>query len=238
MCLSFHVFILFFLFWKNQSSLTLYPCCLCTYVLVCLVSACLRACVPVYLRAYVLVFLCAYVLVCLCICVLTCLLVGLSVYLRVLVSVYRLSHGWPNLYGTWHAAHGTWAHLNGFPRVRLCATVSQSQSQSQRHSYIMTDDQSANLSWCQVPAWDQRPIFLLLSLIIFRQLGFVDVASSLTRGRVCSFLWCRASLAQSFSSQNPAELKTNFLLSQFWDSPNLEGQVSVFMPSRNRVVHL
>jgi hypothetical protein len=30
--------------------------------------------------------------------------------------------------------------------------------------------QSASLAWCQPPIWDSRPIFLLLSLIIFRQL--------------------------------------------------------------------
>jgi hypothetical protein len=35
---------------------------------------------------------------------------------------------------------------------------------------ITTDGQSASLSRCQAPIWDPCPIFLPLSLIIFRQL--------------------------------------------------------------------
>jgi hypothetical protein len=46
-------------------------------------------------------------------------------------------------------------------------------------SYITTDGQLASLSWCQAPIWDQRPIFRLLSLIIFRQLRFVDMGRPL-----------------------------------------------------------
>jgi hypothetical protein len=41
---------------------------------------------------------------------------------------------------------------------------------SQRQSQITTDSQLARLSWFQAPIWDPRPIFLLFSLIIFRQL--------------------------------------------------------------------
>jgi hypothetical protein len=41
---------------------------------------------------------------------------------------------------------------------------------SQSQSYITTDCQTASLPWCQAPIWDPRPIFFLLSLIIFRQL--------------------------------------------------------------------
>jgi hypothetical protein len=48
--------------------------------------------------------------------------------------------------------------------------VHQSQdNQSQSHSYMTTDGQSASLSWCQAPIWDPQPNFLLLPLIIFRQ---------------------------------------------------------------------
>jgi hypothetical protein len=32
--------------------------------------------------------------------------------------------------------------------------------QSQSHSHITTDNQSASPSWCQAPIWDPRPIFL------------------------------------------------------------------------------
>jgi hypothetical protein len=52
----------------------------------------------------------------------------------------------------------------------------------------MTDSQSTNLSWCQTLIWDPRPIFLYLSLIIFRQLRVCWCgAPSLTRSRVCTF---------------------------------------------------
>jgi hypothetical protein len=55
-------------------------------------------------------------------------------------------------------------------------------------SYIRTGGQSASLSWCQVPILDPRPVFLLLSLIMFRQLRVCWYgAPSLTRSRVCSF---------------------------------------------------
>jgi hypothetical protein len=37
------------------------------------------------------------------------------------------------------------------------SVITHSQSQSQ--SYITTDGQSANLSWCQAPIWAPRPIF-------------------------------------------------------------------------------
>jgi hypothetical protein len=64
-------------------------------------------------------------------------------------------------------------------------TTTELQSQSQ--SYITTDGHLASLSWCQAPIWDPRPIFLLLSLIIFRQLRVCWCgAPSLTRGWVCN----------------------------------------------------
>jgi hypothetical protein len=43
----------------------------------------------------------------------------------------------------------------------------QWSSQSQSQSYITTDSQSANPSWCQEPIRDPRSIFPLLSLIFF-----------------------------------------------------------------------
>jgi hypothetical protein len=48
---------------------------------------------------------------------------------------------------------------------------------------------------------------------------------------------CWASPAQSFLGPSPAGLMT-YLLSQIRDSPNLEGQVPVFISSRNRVAQL
>jgi hypothetical protein len=46
----------------------------------------------------------------------------------------------------------------------------QVKSSQVKTSYSTTDGQPANLSWCQAPISDSQPIFLLLSLIIFREL--------------------------------------------------------------------
>jgi hypothetical protein len=43
-------------------------------------------------------------------------------------------------------------------------------SQSQNQSYTTTDEQLPSLCWRQAPIWERRPVFLFLSLIIFRQL--------------------------------------------------------------------
>jgi hypothetical protein len=64
-------------------------------------------------------------------------------------------------------------------------------------------------------------------------------APSLTRGWVCN-LPVQLLLAlpeQLFSGPNPAELITIFYC-LIWDSPNLEGQVPVFISPRNRVAQL
>jgi hypothetical protein len=53
------------------------------------------------------------------------------------------------------------------------------------------------LSWCPAPIWDPRPVFFLISLIIFRQLRVFYVRRPLWRE--VSFFW--ASLAQSLSGQ-------------------------------------
>jgi hypothetical protein len=50
---------------------------------------------------------------------------------------------------------------------------------------------------------------------------------------------CWTSPAQSRSGLSPAELKTIFCSPSSWDSPNLEGQVPVFISSpRNRVAQI
>jgi hypothetical protein len=65
------------------------------------------------------------------------------------------------------------------------------------------------------------------------------VAPSLTRGRVCNLLYnCFWSLPeQSLLGRSPAELTTIFYC-LIWDSPNLDGQVPVFISPRNRVAQL
>jgi hypothetical protein len=85
-----------------------------------------------------------------------------------------------------------------------------------------------------------RDQFFFLLEISFRQLRVCYfVASSLTRGRVCNLLYnCLWALPeQSLLGRSPAELTTIFYC-LIWDSFNLEGQVPVFISSRNRVAQL
>jgi hypothetical protein len=85
-----------------------------------------------------------------------------------------------------------------------------------------------------------RDQFFFLFEISFRQLRFYYfVAPSLMRGQVCNLLYnCFWALPeQSLLGQSPAELTAIFYY-LIWDSPNLEGQVPVFISPRNRVVQL
>jgi hypothetical protein len=66
----------------------------------------------------------------------------------VIHSAHRTHYNWTEL----------WHEYSPLANYVMCL-VGQSQSQS----YITTDSQS----WCQAPIWDPRPIFPLLSLIIF-----------------------------------------------------------------------
>jgi hypothetical protein len=112
------------------------------------------------------------------------------------------------------------------------------QSQSQRYG-IKTDRQSASLSWCQAPICDQRPIFLLRSLIIFIQLRVCWCgAPSLKRGRICSFQLLLGLASGVFLGSESRGTHDYILLSQYWDYPNLEIQVPVFISPMNRVDQL
>jgi hypothetical protein len=64
-------------------------------------------------------------------------------------------------------------------------------------------------------------------------------APSLTRGRVCNLLYnCFWALSeQSLVGRSPAELTTIFYC-LIWDSPNLVGQIPVFISPRNRMPQL
>jgi hypothetical protein len=82
--------------------------------------------------------------------------------------------------------------------------------------------------------------FFFLFEISIRQLRLCYVvAPSLTRGRVCNLLFnCFWALPeQSLLGRSPAELTAIFycLIS---DSPNVQGQVPVFISPRNRVAQL
>jgi hypothetical protein len=106
-------------------------------------------------------------------------------------------------------------------------------------SYIATDSQSASKSCVRRPSGTRDQFFFLLE-ISFRLLRVCYfVAPSLTRGRVCNLLYnCFWSLPeQSLLGQSPSELTTIFYC-LIWDSPNLEGQVPVFISPRNRVAQL
>jgi hypothetical protein len=65
------------------------------------------------------------------------------------------------------------------------------------------------------------------------------IAPSLTRGRVFNLLYSYfwALPEQSLLGGSPTELTAIFYC-LVWDSPNLEGQVPVFISSRNRVAQL
>jgi hypothetical protein len=85
-----------------------------------------------------------------------------------------------------------------------------------------------------------RDQFLFLLEISFRPLRVCYfVAPSLTRGCVCNLLYnCFCALPkQSLLGRSPAELTAMFYC-LIWDSPNLEGQVPVFISPRNRVAQL
>jgi hypothetical protein len=127
-----------------------------------------------------------------------------------------------------------WRYSNLLPQG---STDSQSQNQSK--SYITTDGQSASLTWCQAPIWDSWPILLLLSLIILDSYGLVYVGRPLwpeVGSTVFSFSWTTP--VQPFSDLSLTGLMSIFYCLYFWDSPNLEGHVPVFISSRNRVARL
>jgi hypothetical protein len=82
--------------------------------------------------------------------------------------------------------------------------------------------------------------FYFLLKIFFRHLRVCNfLAPSLTRGWVCNLLYNYfwALPEQSLLGRSPAELTAIFYC-LIWDSPNLEGQVPVFISPRNRVAQL
>jgi hypothetical protein len=106
---------------------------------------------------------------------------------------------------------------------------------SQNQGYSTTDSQLASPSRHQAPVWDPRPIFPFFLWLFVGSCEFVDVGPPLWRevGSVV-FSFGRASPAQPFSDLSPTGLMSIVCLN-FWDSPNLEGQVLVFVSPRNRV---
>jgi hypothetical protein len=80
-------------------------------------------------------------------------------------------------------------------------------------SKLHYDRQSASPSWCQAPIWDLRPIFPLLSLIMFRQLrGFWCGAPSVTRRRVCNLQCIDASSVSSSIATDSLSASSSWFL--------------------------
>jgi hypothetical protein len=114
-------------------------------------------------------------------------------------------------------------------RTSFCLSL---RSRSQSQSYITTDSQSASLSWCQAPIWDPRPIFLLLSLIISRQLRVCWCgAPSLTRGLVWSFQLLLGIASAAFLRSESRMTHKHILLSPFLRLSQPEGPDScIYFP--------
>jgi hypothetical protein len=69
--------------------------------------------------------------------------------------------------------------------------------------------------------------------------GFLLWAPSLTRGRVCNFLvQLLLGLARAVTLGTKSRRTQTIFYCLIWNSPNLEGQVPVFISSRNRVAQL
>jgi hypothetical protein len=114
--------------------------------------------------------------------------------------------------------------------ISSCLPSSQSQSQS----YITTDGQSASLYWYQAPIWGLWPDFYycqtIAGLLIWGALSDKKTGLSFTIPAV----FASAVILRSESRGAHDHL----LMSQIWDSPNLEDQVPGFISPRNRVARL
>jgi hypothetical protein len=97
--------------------------------------------------------------------------------------------------------------------------------------YFTTDSQSVSMSWYRAPLWDlQRDITSCQNVAVWNLRSCFCGAPSLTTGRVYN-LQCNHSMVRR------AEPVT-ILHSLIWDSPNLEGQVPIFISPNNRVAQL
>jgi hypothetical protein len=105
---------------------------------------------------------------------------------------------------------------------------------SQSQSYITTDGQSASLSWYQDPIWGLWPDFYYCQttagLLIWGALSEERTDLSF----IIAAVFASAVILRS-ESRGAHDL---ILLSQIWDSPNLEDQVPVFISPRNGVARL
>jgi hypothetical protein len=105
-----------------------------------------------------------------------------------------------------------------------------------KKSYIMTDGQSASVSWCQELISDPRPNFLL-SFIIFLTVESVDVGRPFWRevgSIVLSCFW--ASPAETFLGLSPAGLMTITYLRMRLNQPKSRSHVTTHSQSVSQYV--
>jgi hypothetical protein len=113
--------------------------------------------------------------------------------------------------------------------------IACTESQSQSQSYFKTGClPPISLSWRQAP-WDSRPATSFQLNICFPSF---NVTSSLTRGRVCHLQLLLGLASALILRSESCETHGHILLSRIRDFPNLEGQVPVFISSRNWVARL
>jgi hypothetical protein len=94
-------------------------------------------------------------------------------------------------------------------RTNLC-----SYTASQVESCVMTDSQSASLSWNKAPIWGLRPDFYYCQTVA----GFLMWGALSDERTGLPYNFCWPSPSQSFSGPNPVGLATNYiLLSQIRD---------------------
>jgi hypothetical protein len=106
--------------------------------------------------------------------------------------------------------------------------------ETESESYITTDGQSVSLSWNKAPVWGLRPDFCYCQTVAvcWRR------ALSLTRGMVCRLQLLLVLASAVILGSESSGSHDHILLSQIWDSPDLEDQVSVFISPSNRVARL
>jgi hypothetical protein len=102
---------------------------------------------------------------------------------------------------------------------------SQIQSQSQSQSYFTTDGRSVSITWCRAKSWTCNQVLLPVWRFLSESWFFSDEKTGLQFAVL------------SLNCPSRAEPLT-ILYYLIWNSPNLEGQVPVFISPGNRVAQL
>jgi hypothetical protein len=134
----------------------------------------------------------------------------------------------------WKENDCIWGEMAEWELASECRSAlryfTQSQSQSQSQSYFTNGGLPPICSsWWQT-LWDSRPV------ILFSNCGYV--ISSLTRWWVCRLQLLLALASAVILKSESRGTHDHLVLSQIRDSPNLEGQVPVFISPRNSMARL